>query len=384
MILKNNCVGAQSIALCKVWGLKSDNNNCTTSRTSDAPVYTHAWPYVAETFSELGCKNWDWSVWECKKRSLGAGRWDALVQIVLLGVCPRKSGCPTECLERCSSALWVPLSGVCKKCPESVPRVSPECPGGDAPPWTLVGHPDYWGRSVPCPVWLDNGNKRPLIMYLVYYVWKPKEDFKLPGEGGDHLHCTADSSPGHIRRRRSSWGILSSVDYMKLMQSTAHQEIILGMPLLEGSDITYKSTGGVIFGVIALNSCNEALPHWPLYEIILGEFFTYWWGGVFSLCSDVIIVLHISLSHLLDNLCSLVSEHPIPQTAPNGLALGNYVMVPNLKKQSQSHSIGIHLTWYGIKFTVLSVHTVGGVKSRCMHSNITFKLLCQGSKRVSK
>ena len=26
--------------------------------------------------------------------------------------------------------------------------------------------------------------------------------FRLPGEGGDHFHCTVEPSPGHIRRRR--------------------------------------------------------------------------------------------------------------------------------------------------------------------------------------
>ena len=25
--------------------------------------------------------------------------------------------------------------------------------------------------------------------------------FRLPGEGGDHLHCTVEPSPGHIRCR---------------------------------------------------------------------------------------------------------------------------------------------------------------------------------------
>ena len=28
--------------------------------------------------------------------------------------------------------------------------------------------------------------------------------FRLPGEGGDHFHCTVEPSPGHIRCRRKS------------------------------------------------------------------------------------------------------------------------------------------------------------------------------------
>ena len=68
------------------------------------------------------------------------------------------------------------------------------------------------------PMWLDdrvsdNGNKweevprrtslaplRPLVLYFVYQGWKQK-GFWTTREGGDHVHCTVERSPDHIRCR---------------------------------------------------------------------------------------------------------------------------------------------------------------------------------------
>ena len=33
-----------------------------------------------------------------------------------------------------------------------------------------------------------------------------RRGFRLPGEGGDHFHCTVEPSPGHIRCRFSAYG----------------------------------------------------------------------------------------------------------------------------------------------------------------------------------
>ena len=52
--------------------------------------------------------------------------------------CPRKRGCPRECPASCLRDPSCPGSGVSKKCPESVPRVS-GIPNFDTL-WTLSGH----------------------------------------------------------------------------------------------------------------------------------------------------------------------------------------------------------------------------------------------------
>ena len=42
---------------------------------------------------------------------------------------------------------------------------------------------------------------RPLVLYFFVFRGGNRRTFRLPGEGGDHFHCTVEPSPGHIQCR---------------------------------------------------------------------------------------------------------------------------------------------------------------------------------------
>ena len=68
-------------------------------------------------------------------------------------------------------------------------------------------------RNVSMPGVLDNGNEwrrfrtvhrsHPLRSLVLHSVNRrgSRRAFSLAGAGGDHFHCTVESSPGHIRCR---------------------------------------------------------------------------------------------------------------------------------------------------------------------------------------
>ena len=142
-------------------------------------------------------------------------------------------------------AQRAPGSGVSKKCPESAPGTftlrrhsrdtfwtlrSPGTPlltlprtppFSGTPSGTPSGHSGSegpkihalydWTTGVP-----DNGNDwrkfravprsyplRPLNFSL-FNKGGSRRAFRLPGEGGDHFHCTVEPSPGHIRCRQET------------------------------------------------------------------------------------------------------------------------------------------------------------------------------------
>ena len=69
---------------------------------------------------------------------------------------------------------------------------SPWFPLGDRHDWTTVGYrtASYLART-PCVP----------FFYNLFNKGGNRRAFRLPGEGGDHFHCTVEPSPGHIRCR---------------------------------------------------------------------------------------------------------------------------------------------------------------------------------------
>ena len=91
-----------------------------------------------------------------------------------------------------------------------ISKIPPKFPGQSCEMLVYVFfslfHAQYdWTTGVP-----DNGNEwrkfrdvprshplRPLVFYFGFMDGN-RRAFRLPGEGGDHFHCTVQPSPGHI------------------------------------------------------------------------------------------------------------------------------------------------------------------------------------------
>ena len=114
----------------------------------------------------------------------------------------------------------------------------------------MTGRPGagQWKRMEEVPRRVPRSHpSRPLVLHFVFRGGN-RGAFRLPGEGGDHFHCTVEPSPSHIRCRLWADFSFANAHKMEMALPTPPPPVVLLKPsssrgrvgILGGSSQTWE------------------------------------------------------------------------------------------------------------------------------------------------